>query len=76
MVRLYGTYRQRFPDHQHSQGIEVDIPDEATVRELLARLDLPESQGAVVIAGGRVLKADDKLQPGVPVNVMQSIGGG
>ena len=75
-VKLFGTYSQRFPGYQHSQGIEVDIPEGATVKDLLALLEISESQGAVVIMEGRVLKADDRMRCGVPVNVLQSIHGG
>jgi sulfur carrier protein ThiS len=75
-VKLYGTLSQRFPGYQHSQGIEVDIPDGATVKDLLTLLEIPEARGAVVIAEGRILKADDKMQRGVLVNVLQSIYGG
>ena len=75
-VKLYGTLSQRFPGYQHSQGIEVEIPDGATVKDLLALLEISESQGAVVILEGRVLKADDKMRCGVQVNVLQSIHGG
>jgi sulfur carrier protein ThiS len=75
-VRLYGTLSQCIPGYQHSQGIEVEIPDGATAEDLLALLEIPESQGAVVVAEGRVLKADDRIGCGVPVAVMQAIGGG
>ena len=75
-VKLYGTWRERFPGYQHSQGIEVEIPEGATVQDLLALLEISESQGAVVIVEGRVLKADDKIPCGVPVGVFQSIRGG
>jgi sulfur carrier protein ThiS len=75
-VRLFGTYGQRFPNYQPSQAIEVEIPEGATVKDLLTLLDLSESPEAVVIAEGRVLKADDRVQHGVPVNVMQAIAGG
>ena len=75
-IKLYGTLSQRFPGYQHSQGVEVEIPDGATVKDLLALLEISESRGAAVIAEGRILKADDKMQPGVPVNVLQAIGGG
>ena len=75
-VGLFGTFRQRFPSYQPSQGMEVELPDGAMVSDLLALLDISESQGAVVIAGGRVLKADERLQRGVPVNVMQAMDGG
>jgi sulfur carrier protein ThiS len=75
-VKLYGTLSQRFPGYQHSQGMEVEVPEGATVKDLLALLEISESQGAVVIAEGRILKADDEMPPGVPVNVLQAIGGG
>ena len=75
-VKLFGTYSQRFPGYQPAQGIEVEIPEGATAKDLLALLEISESQGAVVIMEGRVLKADDKMRCGVPVNVLQSIHGG
>jgi sulfur carrier protein ThiS len=75
-VKLYGTLSKRFPDYQHSRGIEVEIPDGATVKDLLALLEIPESQGAVVALEGRILKGDDKIRSGVPVNIFQPLAGG
>jgi len=75
-VKLYGTLSQRFPGYQHSQGIEVEIPDGATVKDLLALLGISESQGAVVAMQGRILKTDDKMRCGVHAHVIQAIHGG
>lgn len=75
-VKLFGTLSQRFPDYQHAEGMEVEIPDGATVEELLALLEIPESQGAVVAVGGRILKADDRIRSGVPVHLLQVMHGG
>jgi sulfur carrier protein ThiS len=75
-VNLYGTLCRRFPGYQHAQGIEVEIPDGATVKDLLALLEISESQGAVVVMEGRILRADDEIRCGVPVNVFQAIRGG
>jgi sulfur carrier protein ThiS len=75
-VRLFGTLSQGFPDYQPAQGIEVEVPDGVTVRELLDLLGLSESQGAVVIAEGRILQEGDIVQGGAPLNVMQAIAGG
>ena len=75
-VKLYGTWRWRFPDYQHSQGIEVEVPEGATVKDLLTLLEISESQGAVVIVEGRLLKTSDEIRRGVPVSVLQSIRGG
>jgi sulfur carrier protein ThiS len=75
-VKLYGTLSQCFPGYQYSQGIEVEIPDGATAKGLLAVLGISESQGAVVAMEGRILKADDKIRCGVEVQVFQALHGG
>jgi sulfur carrier protein ThiS len=75
-VRLFGTLSQAFPGYKHSEGIEVEVPERATVKELLALLGLSESRGVVVMAEGRILRAEDSIRPGVPVSILQAIGGG
>jgi sulfur carrier protein ThiS len=75
-VRLYGTLSQQVPNYQHSQGIEVEVPDGARVKDLLARLAISESQGAVVVMDGRLLKADDTVRGGAPLHVLQPLSGG
>ena len=75
-VKLYGTLSKQFPNYQHSRGIEVEIPDGATVKDLLALLEISETQGAVIVMEGRILKADDTMRCGVPVHVLQFISGG
>jgi sulfur carrier protein ThiS len=75
-VNLYGTLGRRVNDYEHSKGIEVEIPDGATVKDLLARLEISQSQKIVVVMEGRVRKANDKIKHGVPVSIFQSIHGG
>ena len=75
-VKLYGTLSSHIPEYKPSQGIEVEIPDGATVKDLLTYLKILETRGAAVIANGRVQKADDELQDGSSFDVFQSIQGG
>jgi sulfur carrier protein ThiS len=75
-VKLYGTLSGRSTDYGHSQGIEVELQDGATAQGLLAVLEISESQRAVVVMEGRILKPDDKMLDGASVNVFQSIHGG
>ena len=75
-VKLYGALSQHFPGYRHSQGIEVEIPDGATVKDLLALLEISESQAAVVAMEGRILKAGDKMGCRAHVHVFQPIHGG
>ena len=75
-VRIFGTFRRRFPDYEPEVGMQVKVADEATVRDLVACLGLSQVREAVVIAEGRALDADERLRPGVPVSIMQAVGGG
>jgi sulfur carrier protein ThiS len=75
-VKLFGTLGKNIPGYRHSQEIEAEIPDGAMANDLLTLLDIPESQGVIIIVEGKVLKADDAIQDGVLVNVMQAIRGG
>ena len=75
-VKLYGTLSQQIPGYQHSQGVEVEIPDGASVKDFLARLEISDNQGAVVIMDGHILKANDTMRSGVAIHVLQSLSGG
>lgn len=75
-VKLYGTLGLRVPEYKPSQGIEVEIQDGATVKDLLIHLEISETRWPAVIANGRVLKADDKMQNGSSLDIFQSIQGG
>ena len=75
-IKLHGTLRQQFTDYQPSQGIEVDIHQGATVKELLEELQIEGNRKPVVIVNGLVLKEDDLLDNESSINVFQSIQGG
>ena len=75
-AKLYGTLSQLFPGYRHSEGMELDIPDGATVKELLELLEIPESQKAMLTMEGRIQKPDDVIQPGAQVHIFNPIHGG
>ena len=75
-VNLYGTLTARIPGYRQSQGIEIELPEGATVNDLLAILSIPKSQKAVVAIDGRIRKASDKIPCGARAQVMQPIHGG
>ena len=75
-VRLFGALRLHVFDYDPSEGLLVEIPPGAAVKDLLAHLGISETRGAVVIAQGRTMEANDKLRDGEPVDVFQTIRGG
>ena len=75
-VRVHGTLGQKFPGYRSAQGTEVELPNGATVKDLLAHLEIFETREAAVISNGRVLKADDTLKDGSFMDVFQVLQGG
>jgi len=75
-VKLYGTLGLKIPGYKPSQGLDIEIPDGSTVKDLLDHLEISEARGAVVIANGRVLEPSDPVKDGVPLDVFQRIQGG
>jgi sulfur carrier protein ThiS len=75
-VNLYGTLSARIPGYRQSQGIEIELPEGATVNDLLALLEISESQKAVVAIDGRIRKTSGKIPCGASAQVLQPIHGG
>ncbi|MBW1944852.1 MAG: MoaD/ThiS family protein [Deltaproteobacteria bacterium] len=75
-VKLFGILGQRFPGYHHEQGMDVEIPDGAMVKDLLAHLEISKSFGGVVAVEGKLLSEDAILGNGAEVNIFQSVFGG
>jgi sulfur carrier protein ThiS len=75
-VKIYGTLCQHVPDYKRTDGLELEMPVGATVKDLLALLRISQAQGVLVIMEGRVLNVDSPVRNGALVNVMQAVGGG
>ncbi|MGE5841249.1 MAG: MoaD/ThiS family protein [Deltaproteobacteria bacterium] len=75
-VRFFGTLSQEFPGYDPEKGIEVEIPDGARVKDLLAHLGIPEAKGSVAAVEGVILHQDARLKDGASVQLLQSVHGG
>ncbi len=75
-VRLFGTLGKKFPDHDPLNGFEIEIPEEATVGDLLDRLNIPKSKIGLVSVQGRLVKAGKTLKPGDFIRIFRPIFGG
>jgi sulfur carrier protein ThiS len=75
-VKMSGMFKSRFPDQDPHQGIDVEIPEGSKVSDLLIKLGIGASDGATVIADGRVLSIEEMLTPGELVNLLPIMSGG
>ena len=75
-VYLFGTLPQRFPDYKPGQGLFMDLPSHATVKDLLCKLGVTASDKAVATWGGQVREPEALLEEGMTVQVLQQVHGG
>ncbi len=75
-VKLFGTLPQRYPAYDSTKGLELEIPDGAQVKDLLARLELSASDGGLVAIDNLVVQLDHELKDGDAVRVFQRAFGG
>ena len=75
-VKLFGTLPQRYPGYDPEDGLEVEIPDGAKVKDLLAYLEISSSDGGVAAIDNVVLNVEEKLKEGVCVRIFQGAFGG
>ena len=75
-VKLFGTLSQQLPDYDPLEGIHVEIPDGAIVKDLLAHLGFTKSDVGIVGLAGQIIRDDSQLRDGVCVNLFNRMAGG
>jgi len=75
-VRLYATLRAYLPEAGSGGKTTVELPEKATVGDLVKQLGLPSDEVKVTFVNGRARSPDWVLQPEDEVGVFPPIGGG
>lgn len=75
-VRLHATLRKMMPDGPQNR-LTLDLPDTATVAELLQALEISASPDHVMaLIGNRRVEPDHPLTDGIEVQLFPPISGG
>ena len=75
-VKLFGTLPTHFKDYDPEKGLKLEIPDGSSVKDLLARLDIPDNTGCFVSMNNQVAKKEQKLTANAVIFILQSLAGG
>ena len=75
LVQRFGTLRLKRTNEQEAI-VEVDLPDQVTVGDLLAKLGLEEKDAVMVTVNGRLAKAEAILTEKDLVKIFDPICGG
>ncbi|MBC7228316.1 MAG: MoaD/ThiS family protein [Thermoflexales bacterium] len=75
-AKLFATLRRYYPELGIGEGIEVELPDGATVGQLIHRLGLPADHVRVVFINGIARDESHPLSDGDEVGIFPPVGGG
>ena len=75
-IEVFGSMKQNISDYIPGQGIVVEIPTPAKVKDLVTQLKIPISENAMITVNKRLAKLDDELTDGATVVVLPFAGGG
>jgi sulfur-carrier protein len=75
-VRLFANLADRVPAAARGSDMAVDLPEGATVADLLRRLALPDDEPRLTLVNGRDAGAEQPLAPGDVVSIIPPLAGG
>ena len=75
-VKLFATLRHYKPGLGLGEAFPVDLPDGATVRDLVRHLDLPEDQVKIIFVNALFRQMDHVLADGDELGIFPAVGGG
>jgi len=75
-VRLFATLRRHFPDLKLGEAMSVELPDGATVGQLIAHLGLPPEEVKTVFVNNLIRDMESPLADGDVVGIFPPVGGG
>jgi sulfur carrier protein ThiS len=75
-VKLYGTLSRSFDEYDHLSGLEVNIPEEAFIQDLLDYLNLSSERLGMIYMDGKLLNKKSRLKDGTQIKIFQPISGG
>jgi molybdopterin converting factor small subunit len=75
-VKLFATLRRYYPELGIGGGLDVELPDGATVGQLVNHLGLPADHVRVVFINGIARDESYTLSDGDEVGIFPPVGGG
>lgn len=76
-VKLFSTLRHHVPDSdRHLDGDKWDVPEGATISQVLALLALPEQEAKIFLINGRRASPESILNDGDVLHVFPPMAGG
>jgi len=75
-VKLLGTLGKHCPGHDPRSGMEIDVPSDASVMDIVEILGLPTDRIGFVSVNGELVTAEDHVAEGAVVKFFHPLRGG
>ena len=75
-VKLFATLRRYHPHLKLGQAMPVELPDGATVGQMIEQLGLSTDEVKLIFVNNRVRKPDHPLADGDGIGLFPPVGGG
>jgi len=75
-VFLSATLRNHVPDYDPVGGIQVEVEEGVTIRQLCSLLNIPERAIKIAMVNGVKVELDHKLEGEERVGLFPAVGGG
>ena len=75
-IKLYGTLPKYYSDFDLTSEVEINIPENSRVRDLIEIMDISRAAIGMVAIDGKLAKAGDRITEGAEVKFFQPISGG
>jgi sulfur-carrier protein len=75
-VKLFATLHRHSAVERAGMPFEIELPEDATLRNLIDQLKIPPEETRVTFVNGIIQEPDCKLKDGDVVGMFPPIGGG
>jgi molybdopterin converting factor small subunit len=75
-VTLHAILRKFLPPNTVDHTAVLELPDGATVADVITRLGIPPKHASMLVSGDDYLKPETPLRDGQQVNVFPPLAGG
>jgi sulfur carrier protein ThiS len=75
-VKLYGTLSRSFDDYDHLSGLDVLLPEESSIQDLLVYLNILPNSVGMILMDGKPVQKDTQLKNETEIKILQPIAGG
>ena len=75
-IRLYGTLSRSFDEYDHTSGLDVILPDESSIGDLLVHLNIVPKRVGMVVMDGEIVQKDVWIKNEAQIKILQPIAGG